>query len=366
MKALYDIGAMAFALILGGFLTTGASAQPSFSTVDLTPSFWRYYAAASERPHQSATLWTDLYVVPHADVLGALGCRVFEPGGLSRSIRDRWRRREASMRTLSADVTARLPDARAQFDLAFPDMAWTGTVYLMMSGFCFDGRAQSLGGRDAILIGLDGLAEDADTDLNVLVHHELFHAYQNQAFKPRAWAFWNSLWTEGMAVEAAARLNPAATIHQLGMASDLPAVVDRNLTWLASDALDRWNSKDGSDHRLYFQGRSPFSRVPERAGYALGWRMVRHLEDQGYRFEDMARWPADVAERRARDALVAMAAEPVDGSSPGLISTYRGPGAPLMSAVLILAAALALSVPFWMGIRTAAIGLRRMSRGRDS
>jgi hypothetical protein len=193
---------------------TAVEAQSTTTVVDLTPSFWRYYTAASAQPDASATLWNDLYVSPNADVFDALECEVFEARGLSSSIRNRWRRREARMRALTSDITARLPEARSRFDDAFPDMSWNGTVYLLMSGFCFDGRAQPVGDGAAILIGLDGLAEDDDTDLNVILTHELFHAYHQQWFSPTSWSFWNSLWTEGMAVEAAARLNPDARLCQ--------------------------------------------------------------------------------------------------------------------------------------------------------
>jgi hypothetical protein len=76
----------------------------------------------------------------------------------------------------------KLTVAQSRFLEMFPDMQWAGDIYVMASGYCFDGRAQLIQGRSAVLFGVDVMVHFGEQELVPIMDHELFHRYHHDFF----------------------------------------------------------------------------------------------------------------------------------------------------------------------------------------
>jgi hypothetical protein len=165
-----------------------ASATPaaSFTVHDFMPEFWQFWAAAHDQPvERQAQLWQDLYVKPHQAVFADLA----EP--CKDEFAAAWARTRffpalakivPGMHAMTDTLPQKLTAAQDRFLNMFADMRWAGDVYVMASGYCFNGRAQVIQGRSAILIGVDASVALGETDRVPGITHELFHRYHHEFF----------------------------------------------------------------------------------------------------------------------------------------------------------------------------------------
>lgn len=178
------------AVLLTGwsFSAWSAPAPPAatFAIHDFTPDFWRLWEAAQNQPvEQEEKLWQQLYVAPHRAVFDDLAgpCKVeYDPV---------WARAHyfpalpvvvPRIRAMVAGMAHQLNEANDRFLKTFPDIHWSGDIYIMASGFCFNGRAQTIRGRSALLFGVDAAVGLGQKNLIPVMQHELFHRYHYQFF----------------------------------------------------------------------------------------------------------------------------------------------------------------------------------------
>ena len=293
-----------------------ASAAPaSFRIHNLMPDFWRFWAAAQGRPvARQAELWQTLYVKPHRalfDDLAAACKDEFAPAWARANYFPNLPAIVAGMRGADSGLPRKLSAARQRFLRMFPDMRWSGDVYLMASGYCFNGRAQIIAGHEAILLGIDTRVALGQKDPIPDMTHELFHRYHYQFFdfKPSSgYPLWTTLWAEGMALYVAERLNPQATDADLSLFPvGMPGRVDGRRQELAADFLKAFGATDEADARKWFNdGNSKDPVIPARAGYELGALVAREIA-QRYSIQTMAHWSRRQAEPQIQAALLSMA-----------------------------------------------------------
>ena len=211
-------------------------------------------------------------------------------------------------------------------------------------GVTFNGKANPVGGRLVLGIGIDMTVERGD-DVGVLFTHELFHVHHVARLKvgtpqgigdlPLAFA----LFMEGLATHVSSLINPDASRAGILMdaalaqvpASEMPRFASRFLqdadlkmaTPAGEQASATWFS-------LRKAGRSP-SPVPARCGYLLGWHVVSRLARE-YPIQAMVQWSPLQAHLHVKEALTAIAAGqsckapgPVHG---GLRGSPRGAAQP--------------------------------------
>lgn len=311
----------AAALLIGSSLA--AQSDPSspattFAIHDYTPDFWKFWKAAQGRPVElQAQLWQQQYVAPHQAVFDDLAapCKdQFDPVWARTNYFPDLPRVVPAIRALVTGLTAQLDQANSRFLKMFPDMRWAGDVYVMASGYCFNGRAQMIQGRSALLFGVDATAALGQKDLIPGMQHELFHRYHHQFFDFEAssgYPLWTVLWAEGMASYVAEQLNPSASDLDLSRVPlGMVREVDDRRGELAADFLRRFESTAEQDATLYFNGiNAKDARVPTRAGYQLGVLVVRDLAKQ-YSIQSMAHWPQADAKARVHAALERISATP--------------------------------------------------------
>src|SRR5205085_1896277 len=85
-------------------------------------------------------------------------------------------------KALSASLGRELPATDARFREAFPDFAYDGEVFFLVSLGGMDGGLREVHGRMALLFGVDIIARvyGGDAKLSAFFHHELFHLYHRQ------------------------------------------------------------------------------------------------------------------------------------------------------------------------------------------
>jgi hypothetical protein len=198
---------------------------------------------------------------------------------------------------VSANFAAMAVPARTSFEAAFGPMGEMPPIILLHTLGEMDGgvRTMKATGR-TLLFGADVIARNhLKHGIQPFFHHELFHVFHERRFKGCD-AVWCGLWTEGLAVYVAERLNPGANDAQLLLVNPVPlrAAVEANRKAALCTVLARLNSTDETDHAALFSGGEISDDLPSRAGYYIGYLVA-----------------ADVGETHSLPQLAAMPAEQV-------------------------------------------------------
>jgi hypothetical protein len=288
-----------------------AMAVATFAIHDFTPNFWRFWEAAQNQPvEQQVRLWQQLNVAPHQAVFDDLASACKDQYDVA------WSRAHyfpdlprvvPAIRSIVAGLRQQLEQANGRFLKTFPDMRWSGDIYVMASGYCFSGRAQMIQGRSALLFGVDAIAALGQKDLIPGMQHELFHRYHRQFFEfeaSSAYPLWTALWSEGMAMYVSKQLNPSASELDLGLVPlGMARQVDERRVDVAADFLRKFGSTAEKDATLYFNSNEKTDAVvPPRAGYQLGVLVVRDLSKR-YSIQTLAHWSQAEAKPQVRAAL---------------------------------------------------------------
>jgi hypothetical protein len=302
------------------FCLSPASAAPAsdFIIHNFMPDFWQFWEAAENHlVERQAELWQSLYVSKHQAVFDDLAgpCKdQWDPAWARSRYFPNLPKIVPAMRDAAENLPQKLEAARDRFRGQFPDMHWTGDIYVMASGYCFNGRAQDIQGRGAILFGMDATVALGQKDITPGMTHELFHRYHFQFFDFKAssnYPLWTTLWAEGMAQYVCEQLNPTASEVDL---SHVPAgsveKVDATRRELAADFLKKFSSTQEMDAKIWFNDiRSQDPVVPPRGGYELGVLVAKELAKR-YSVQAMAHWPQSEAQPKIRAALEAIAQSP--------------------------------------------------------
>lgn len=290
----------------------------TFAVHDLTPDFWRFWEAAQNQPvEQQAQLWQQLYVSRHQAVFDdlATACKdQWDAGWARKHYFPALPRLVPEIRTMVAGLSQQLEEANHRFLKTFPDMRWSGDIYVMASGYCFTGRSQMIQGRGALLFGVDGMSSLGQKDLIPGMQHELFHRYHRQFFDfegSSGYPLWTTLWAEGMATYVSELLNPSASEIDLAQVPlGMVRQVNDRRRQLAADFLQRFESTEQKDATLYFNDiNSKDALVPARGGYQLGALAIRELAKE-YSIQTMAHWSQAEAKPKVHAALERVSATP--------------------------------------------------------
>ena len=305
-------------------LFPGRLAAQTFVIHNLMPDFWRFWAAAEGKPiEEQARLWQQLYVSPHQAIFNDLAgpCKdEFDPTWARTSYFPALPKIVPQMRAMTDNLPQKLTAAQNRFLKMFPDMSWAGDIYVMASGYCFNGRAQMIQGRSAVLFGLDATVALGQKDMVPGMTHELFHRYHHGFFdfEPSSgYPLWTTLWAEGLAQYVSEVLNPGASDADLAhVPAGMKQGVDTHRQELAADFLKRFDSTTKADADLYFNNiRSKDPLVPARGGYELGVLVVAELAKH-YPIQTLAHWSRSEAMPHIREALMTMAAQPQPSPGP--------------------------------------------------
>jgi len=262
---------------------------PGYRVINEMPRFWRFWKEAEALdPPQQARLFHETVVKEQPGLYAARVLGLDDRKPYEEMLVQRWKRvfplvlpHFDTVRRLSEDLEQDLPRYDARFRRVFPDMAYTGDVYFMVSLGGFDGGTRKVNGATALLFGVDMIAYvyGDDANLEPLFDHELFHIYHEQ-FEDKADEdkLYRALWREGLATYVAWKMNPTATPRTIfGLPADMPGKSEASLPKLAKLLRERLDSERDTDYATFFLGNTVREDVPARSGYYVGYRVVERL-----------------------------------------------------------------------------------------
>lgn len=305
-------GRLAIVMTAAVLTALPAAAMPGgdIAVRNLMPDFWTFWRAArDEAPGTQLQLWRKLYQQRNAAVFADLNStcgKDLQAGVLEEQYFPILKGLIPAMRALSASLPKTIASAEGAFGAAFPDMHWTGPMYIMASVGCFNGRSQLIQGRQALLLGVDDMAGLHETNVQPLITHEMFHRYHYGyfAFEPELpQPLWVRLWAEGMATFVAHRLNPGASTYDLTWISPRDVSrMDSRMKGMTARFRRRLNSTSQAEAAVFFSDDGRDAEVPPRAGYYLGLEVAEYLARR-YSMQTMAHWNRAQAEPHVQSAL---------------------------------------------------------------
>lgn len=169
--------------------------------------------------------------------------------------------------------------ANVRFRTFFPDYTPTMPVYLVHSIGEMDGGTRDIRGTTVGVFGADVIARIHDeSTIAPFLDHELFHFYHARYF-PECEPIWCSLWTEGLAVYVAARMNPGVSDRGLLLTIPRPIrpEVEPKLAEALCDLRPKLESTKSDDYASLFYVSSPSSKWAPRYGYYVGYMLAAKL-----------------------------------------------------------------------------------------
>jgi len=207
--------------------------------------------------------------------------------------------------TAAREFKAAYETGNARFLRFFPDYKPTMPIYLLHSLGEMDGGTREIGGRTVAAFGADVIARIHTPDsIGPFLDHELFHFHHGRFFR-ECEAVWCSLWTEGLAVYVASRMNPGADDRILMLTQPRPIrpEVEPRLTEAMCYARARLESTDQAVYGAFFFGNGK-SGFPPRFGYLLGYLLAQKI-GEGKSLDSLAKLPADQVKPLIEEALAA-------------------------------------------------------------
>jgi len=248
------------------------------------PDFWRaIQAGAGLAPDERARHFMADFVNPHLQDLRLAGLNHLDAANL-----ESWFSKVDPILPAIRQLDGRLRPVWARniadYSKFFPDFDRTRSpVYFMPSFLRFDAHLEPHSGILPLFIGLDGIVmiHKPDTDLGVLLSHELFHCYHAQKCPkimldadPPMFA---NLWIEGLATYVSERLHPNASLLAVLLdAEDLRARGDSLLGSWSRELLAKIDSTAPGDIERFFSSGWKGSE-PARSGYFVGLMVARRL-----------------------------------------------------------------------------------------
>ena len=188
--------------------------------------------------------------------------------------------KRAGIEQVSRNFSAMAQPARTSFEAAFGPMGEVPPIILLHTLGEMDGgvRTMKATGR-TLLFGADVIARNhLKHGIQPFFHHELFHVFHERRFEGCD-AVWCGLWSEGLAVYVAQRLNPGATDAQLLLVNPVPlrAAVEANRKAALCTVLERLDSTSADDNRALFSAGKISDALPPRAGYYIGYLVAAEI-----------------------------------------------------------------------------------------
>lgn len=185
---------------------------------------------------------------------------------------------EPQFRTMYNSFKPRLDAHLDTFRFTFPDFDPNSVeIYLAHSLGAGSAGVISANRRTLLYLGLDMMVLHNRTDNQApFFHHELFHAYHLQKWSPDE-RFFTSLWREGLAVHVARTMHPQATLPELQLSEAMIRQSQPRLSALLEQVEQNLENDDPELINKFFALSSRDEQVPVRAGYYLGYLLVREV-----------------------------------------------------------------------------------------
>lgn len=293
-----------------------------FRVINLWPEFEKFWKLAYGKSfEQQLALWNKIVEEPHQDLYDSL---VFP-----KNIKDREERRRKRLekfflqipqqfevyKRLFLEFDGTVNEQIIKYSVKFPDARFTNKIFAV-PGATFNGKSGDLlQSKEVVLaFGINVMLEMGD-DTDILYSHELFHMYQHDRLNIDE-ETWNRkakltlpLWMEGLATYVSKEMNPEKPDEKVFMSKDLAKISEKDLKWMAKKFLENAEAKPYDDKNFettaiwFVYGHQPRKDIPTRAGYYLGYRVVKELAKK-HNTNEMAGWDLDKSHEKVKATLL--------------------------------------------------------------
>ena len=189
--------------------------------------------------------------------------------------------KRGGIQRVSREFSGLIGPAQRSFEKAFGPMRGYPPIYLVNSLGEFDGGTRDLPEGTRLMFGADVIDRlHKDMPIQPFFHHELFHLLHGRTFKGCE-KIWCNLWSEGLAVYVASRLNPGATDADLLLNRPVPlrSAVESHKQAAVCAVRARLDSTDPKDYAPLFlgSGEALSAELPVRFGYYVGYLVAKDL-----------------------------------------------------------------------------------------
>ena len=279
--------------ILIAILVSSSCMAADIKVLDATPSFWKVWAKAHDKPEdQRVRMFMDTVVAAHPEL--------FDEGVLTqRALTREVARQGCAVRRGGLPVRGnavcdedngnfhidppRIPYLRAGF-LPTPSRNFALKPGSSSRSVCSISTAEHglSAVRLALLFGIDGIARyhQPGESLKVFFDHELFHQYHDQVapeLDDDDSPLWEQPWEKGLATYISQPMNPGATEAQALMSVTLGGQAKAMLPTLAQELRGNGESHDKDEYAAFFSVQNTRPDLPPRGGYYVGYRVAQIL-----------------------------------------------------------------------------------------
>jgi hypothetical protein len=265
-----------------------ATAADGFRVTNIVPDFLAFWTLAESKDEtMQVAMFRQMVIRPHPELFVENVVNLGQKQGTAEEDRriaialKQIRPLVPVIRVLNDRLQSELKTYIPNFVRVFPDYRPSTPVYFTISLGHFNGAARDVDGQNALLFGVDVIAQDGpDAVVSVLFDHELFHQYHASLKLPQsddAGQLWQSLWAEGLATYVSWRMNPSADENDVLFDRTLADRARPVLRALAADLLLNLRSRDPDEYDKYFLGNGTDKSIPGRSGYFVGFLVASRL-----------------------------------------------------------------------------------------
>lgn len=287
---------------------------------NLTPTFLDFWEQAGGQPRfVQEQLWHELYETPNQDVFDVYFSRYGRRANLGNAL--------DGYDDVVARVAAITPEIISRAEQIAPKcMALVGKetavlpLVLLVGVFNSDGWVTELNGTPTTFLALEVESNSKLAVIDVVLAHELTHGLHAQCcdLKINTTTVGEGLFVEGLAVLVSTLIVPTTpevvylcpgggkTLTGQSC-SDWLADCYQQLSFLCQELLRDLERADEERYASYFWSRQQTKRegVPLRAGYVIGYEIMKRLSQQ-HRIAELARWSSDQVMAAVRQQLQEM------------------------------------------------------------
>lgn len=193
----------------------------------------------------------------------------------------------SAMRVLSNDLEPLTREMVQNLKKEFPRFDTRITVVFMPTFHQLDGQYTRILDQPTLLFGLDAIARfrGAAADWRVLLAHELFHAHHARVnaalYREQPMPLYRRIWIEGLAGFVSGRVVPDASSQQIigdgASAADRSSALMGPVVGMIRGSMDSTNPAEQDKFLTY---SAATGSVPVRAGYLVGYEVVKALSSQ--------------------------------------------------------------------------------------
>ena len=272
---------------------------------DITPNFLEFWNRASNQPLSvQKELWLELYESPNREIFDIYFSRYGRRNNLETALQ-KYAEIADEIPAVATKVSPIIEQTSPKCAKLFEQSEHEHPFVLMIGVFNSDAWVTELNGKATTFMAMEVKTNRNTPSAEILIAHEMAHSFHAHCspLKQNTTTIGEGFILEGLAVLSSMYLVPdepeAAYLwpggEQTITGRDCQEWVDEcrvNQSYICEQALRDFERDDEDRYAAYFFSRLRTQRegIPLRAGYVIGYDIVKALHNDDYTIAELARW----------------------------------------------------------------------------